>query len=88
MHFLAGTRAVALGAHNCDHPAMELPPNPLAPLRRLIDHSLTVADIVASPLWTVDPRMSALDAHDILGARAFDIAGVSAESVSSYVSDE
>jgi hypothetical protein len=59
--------------------------NPMAPLRRLIDQLLTAADIVAAPLWTVDPEMSVADARDLLAARRFDLAGVASPAVSSFV---
>jgi hypothetical protein len=64
---------------------MDSSSNPLPPLRRLIDHSLPVEDIVGSNLWTVDPDLDASEARDLLAGRRFDVAGVAAETIDSFV---
>ena len=60
----------------------------MAPLRRLIDQSLTAVDVVAAPLWTVDPGMSVADARDLLAGQRYDLAGIAEESISRYVTLE
>ncbi len=65
--------------------------NPMAPLRRLIDHSLTAVDVVPGPLYTVDPGMDVADARKQLSEQNFDVAGVDGvggEPIATYVSLE
>lgn len=59
--------------------------NPVAPLTRLLESTLTVADIVSTPLWHVKPDMSGPDVLDAMTSHAFDIGGVGPEPIRRYV---
>src|SRR5262245_1024857 len=61
-------------------------PSPIPSLRAMLERSLTVADLASEPLLTVDREMSAAEAHAILLARGFDVAGVSDDSITHAVS--
>lgn len=61
-------------------------PDPVRPLSRLIDSTLTVADIVSRPIWSLRPGMSARDAVAAMETHGFDIAGVGPDPIQSYVS--
>ena len=63
-------------------------PHPLAPLNVLVERTLTVADLATGPLWTVSADEPAADAAATLAAREFDVAGVTAEPVTHYVTLE
>lgn len=65
---------------------MSPPLSPLPSLRALVERTVTVADLVTEPLWTVDPTLSSADAASMLAARDFDIAGVAEEPVTRQVS--
>ena len=60
-------------------------PNPIAPLSRLLDSTLTVADIVSSPLWIVPAAMSVNDALRAMETQNFDVGGIALDP-SKYVS--
>lgn len=63
-------------------------PNPVAPLNALVEQTLTVADLVSTSLWTIDPDEKTADAAASLAARDFDVAGVAAEPITHYVTRE
>lgn len=60
-------------------------PSPIPSLRNLIERTVTVADLVTTPLWSLDPAQLAVDAAAVLAARDFDVAGVAEDPVSRYV---
>lgn len=64
---------------------MSGPLSPLPSLRALVERTMTVADLVTVPLWTVDPSLSAADAASMLAARDFDVAGVAEEPVTRQI---
>lgn len=59
--------------------------DPVAPLTRLLERTLTVADIVSTPLWTVKPDMVASDVIAAMSVHGFDVGGVGPEPVLRYV---
>jgi hypothetical protein len=59
--------------------------NPLGPLRALFSRMVTVADLAAAPLETVNPGARAQDVVETLKARDFDIAGVSSDPLTRFV---
>lgn len=67
---------------------MSPPLSPLPSLRALVERTLTVADLVSEPLWTLDPSVSSADAASMLAARDFDVAGVAGEPITRQVSRE
>jgi hypothetical protein len=64
------------------------PASPLRPLARLVQNTLTVADVATRPLWCIRPAMSAQDALDAMRANDFDVAGVAGTPISYFVSTE
>lgn len=64
------------------------PSSPLPALRNLSERSLTLADLLTVPLWSIDRDLPAPEAAAILSAREFDIAGVAGRPVSHYVTRE
>ena len=59
--------------------------NPVAPLGRLLTSTLTVADIVSTPLWSISPTMPVADAVRAMTNRSFDMGGVAPEPPLHYV---
>jgi len=59
--------------------------NPMAPLSRLLNTTLTVADIVSTPLWSVPATMPVEDAHKAMANRSFDVGGVTPDPPRMYV---
>ncbi|HEY9565169.1 MAG TPA: DUF3293 domain-containing protein [Nocardioides sp.] len=64
---------------------MSPPLSPLPSLRALVERTLTVADLVTEPLWTVDRSLPSADAASMLAARDFDVAGVAGEPITRQV---
>ena len=59
--------------------------NPSKPLDRLLESTLTVADIVSTPLWCIKPDMPAQDALAAMNAHSFDVGGVGPDPTRSFV---
>ena len=59
--------------------------NPSKPLDRLLESTLTVADIVSTPLWCIKPDMPAPDALAAMNAHSFDVGGVGPDPTRSFV---
>ena len=59
--------------------------DPVIPLERLVDETLTVGDIVSTPIWFIPPTMSVVDALGAMEAHQFDLGGVGPEPVASFV---
>jgi CBS domain-containing protein len=63
-------------------------PSPIPSLRKLVESTVTVADIVTTPVFSLSPDETAVDALATLDARDFDIAGVAADPIARYVTRE
>ena len=59
--------------------------NPSKPLDRLLESTLTVADIVSTPFWCIKPDMPAQDALAAMNAHSFDVGGVGPDPTRSFV---
>lgn len=59
--------------------------NPMAPLSRLLNSTLTVIDIVRTPLWSVPETMPVEDALKAMSNQNFDIGGITPEPTRRYV---
>jgi hypothetical protein len=59
--------------------------SPLPSLRAIVERAVTVADVVTAPLMTLAPGESAAEAAAALGARDFNVAGVTADPIVAYV---
>lgn len=63
-------------------PPQRVAGNPLVrPLTKLIEQTMTVADLVAEPLFSLEAELSSMDGASVLEARGFDLAGVSTDGV-------
>lgn len=62
--------------------------DPIKPLARLVQSTLTVADIVNRPLWCLRPDMQVNDALDAMDANGFDVGGVAGIPVAHFVRRE
>lgn len=60
-------------------------PSPVAPLRRLLEATLTVADIVSTPMWGVPVGVPVVDALAAMESRRFDFAGLGDEGPERFV---
>lgn len=56
-----------------------------AQLARLLNHTLTVSDLAAGPVFSIPPNMRAADAAATLAIHRFDVAGVAEDPLSRYV---
>lgn len=59
--------------------------NPMAPLSRLLNTTLTAVDIVSTPLWSVPATMPVEDVHKAMTNRSFDVGGVTPDPPRMYV---
>lgn len=52
------------------------PINPLVPLARLVQETITVSDLVARRIWVIPPHLSVEEAETAMSEREFDAAGL------------